>query len=330
MRLDALLLTRARLTADAKGEEPVFPGDVAARRPELVDAERATYRARQDELASGLKVLAEQARQREHLAAELSAKQTSLERDLVLMREELAMSSDLLKDGLTPKIEHLKVKRQVERLEGERAVLDEGIPRANAALAEMHQRIKEERIKFRRVALEELGKIELRIVQTREGLARATDELARTEIQSPIDGVVKSLRYHTIGGVVRPGDAIMEIVPTGDKLVIEAKLNPTDIGYVRIGQPAVVKISTYDFVRYGSLEGKVIDLSPDTHVDQNGETYFPIIASTDKAYLGDEPGDYPIAPGMQAQVDIHTGRKSVLANILNPVLRLKSDAFRER
>ena len=330
VRLDALLLTRARLTADAKDEEPVFPGDVAARRPELVDAERATYRARQDELASGLKVLAEQARQREHLAAELSAKQTSLERDLVLMREELAMSSDLLKDGLTPKIEHLKVKRQVERLEGERAVLDEGIPRANAALAEMHQRIKEERIKFRRVALEELGKIELRIVQTREGLARATDELARTEIQSPIDGVVKSLRYHTIGGVVRPGDAIMEIVPTGDKLVIEAKLNPTDIGYVRIGQPAVVKISTYDFVRYGSLEGKVIDLSPDTHVDQNGETYFRIIASTDKAYLGDEPGDYPIAPGMQAQVDIHTGRKSVLAYILNPVLRLKSDAFRER
>ncbi len=330
VRLDALLLTRARLTADAKGVEPAFPGDVAARRPELVDAERATYRARQDELASGLKVLAEQARQREHLVAELGAKRTSIGRDLVLMREELAMSSDLLKDGLTPKIEHLKVKRQVERLEGERAVLNEGIPRADAALAEMRQRIKEERIKFRRVALEEIGKIELRIAQTREGLARATDELARTEIRSPIDGVVKSLRYHTIGGVVRPGDAIMEIVPTGDKLVIEAKLNPTDIGYVRIGQPVVVKISTYDFVRYGSLEGEVIDLSPDTHVDQNGETYFRVIASTDKDYLGDEPGDYPIAPGMQAQIDIHTGSKSVLAYILNPVLKLKSNAFRER
>ena len=275
-------------------------------------------------------MLAEQARQREHLVAELSAKRTSIGHDLVLMREQLAMSSDLLKDGLTPKIEHLKVKRQVERLEGERAVLNEGIPRADAALAEMRQRIKEERIKFRRVALEEIGKIELRIAQTREGLARATDELARTEIRSPIDGVVKSLRYHTIGGVVRPGDAIMEIVPTGDKLVIEAKLNPTDIGYVRIGQPVVVKISTYDFVRYGSLEGEVIDLSPDTHVDQNGETYFRVIASTDKAYLGDEPGDYPIAPGMQAQIDIHTGSKSVLAYILNPVLKLKSNAFRER
>ncbi len=330
VRLDALLLTRARLTADADGKKPVFPAAAATRRPELVDAERATYQARQDELASGIEVLREQARQRQHLVAELKAKLASAARALELLRAEFAVSSDLLKDGLTPRIEHLKLQRQVEVLRGEREVTESSIPRANAALAEVRQRIKEQFIKFRRVALEELGKLELRIAQTREALTRATDELARTEIRSPIDGVVKSLRYHTIGGVVRPGDIIMEIVPTHDDLVIEAKLNPTDVGYVRVGQPTVVKISTYDFVRYGGLEGEVIDLSPDAHTDQGGETYFRVVVHTDKTYLGDGPGDYPIAPGMQAQVDIHTGRKSVINYILNPILRLKSDAFRER
>ena len=276
------------------------------------------------------RVLRQQANQREHLATELEAKHASIGRVLELMREELAVSSDLLKDGLTPRVEHLRLQREVEHLEGELKVIEASIPRAGAALAEIRQRIKEQFIKFRRVALEELGKLELRIAEVHEALTRATDELARTEIRSPIDGVVKSLRYHTIGGVVRPGDVIMEIVPTEDDLVIEAKLSPTDVGYVRVGQPTVVKISTYDFVRYGSLEGEVIDLSPDAHTDPGGETYFRVVVRTAKTYLGDEPSDYPIAPGMQAQVDIHTGSKSVIAYVLNPVLRLKSDAFRER
>jgi adhesin transport system membrane fusion protein len=330
LRLDALVLTRARLQAEARHEDPSFPDTVAVRRPDLVVSERRSYEARRDEYESGLQVLREQALQRELTVVEMKTQYSTASRDLELARVEFDMSSDLLAESLTPKIEHLKLQREVEELEGKLLTLEAGIPRGEAALAEARQRLEEERLKFRRVALEELNRVELQIAQANETLIKATDQVFRAEIRSPIDGVVKSLRYHTIGGVVSPGEAIMEIVPTEDNLVIEAKLNPADIGYVRVGQPAVVKINTYDFVRYGGLEGEVIHLSADSHTDNDGATYFRVVALTTKTYLGDQPGDLPITPGMQAQVDIHTGSKSVLHYLLKPVLKLKSDAFRER
>lgn len=330
VRLDSLMLTRARLSAEARGGEPAFPEDVANRRPDLVDGERKAYAARQAELASGLQVLREQVRQRGFSVSEKKARRKTVVRGLELAREELEISSELLKDELTSRIDHLKLQREVEQFDGELKTLSSGIPRLEAAFAEARERVTEERLKFRRIAQEELGKVEPAIAQTRETLSKATDQVRRTEIRSPIDGVVKSVRYHTIGGVVRPGEVLMEIVPIHDSLVVEAKLNPIDVGYVRVGQPAVVKISTYDFVRYGGLDGEVIHVSADSSTDGSGFTYFRVIARTDKSYLGARPGDLPIAPGMQAQIDIHTGSKSVMTYLLKPVLKLKSDAFRER
>lgn len=330
LRLDSLSLSRARLDATARGGTPHFPEDVAARRPGLLSNEIEVFEARRAEFESRLKVLREQTHQRELAVTEARAERASVTASLSLSREMFAMSGDLLADGLTPKIEHLKLQRDVEDMEGSLAMIEVAIPRLEAAHAEARQRIEEERLKFRSTALGTLGKTELSIAQTREALAKATDTLRRTEILSPIDGVVKSLRFHTIGGVVAPGEAIMEIVPTGDDLVIEAKLNPTDVGYVRIGQLAVVKITTYDFVRYGGLDGEIINLSADSYTDQNGATYFRVVARTDRNYLGDKPGDFQISPGMQAQIDIHTGTKSVMSYLLKPVLKLKGEAFRER
>jgi adhesin transport system membrane fusion protein len=139
------------------------------------------------------------------------------------------------------------------------------------------------------------------------------------------------MRHNTIGGVARPGEPLLEIVPTQDRLVVEAKLNPTDIGYVRVGQESIVKVTTYEFSRYGGLEGRVVSISPDSHVDSaTGQSYFRVIAETDRNYLGDTPGDLPIAPGMEATLDIRTGSKSVMQYLLKPVIKVKSEAFRER
>jgi adhesin transport system membrane fusion protein len=204
------------------------------------------------------------------------------------------------------------------------------VRRSQGALAEARERLREVELGFRREALEQLSQNERDVARIRETLTKATDQQRRTQITSPIEGVVKSLRFNTIGGVVRPGDPIMEIVPTSDKLVIEAKLDPRDVGYVRVGQAAVVKLSTYDFARYGGLDGTVIYLSADSYTMPDGRTYFRVQAETDKTYLGAEPGDLPIRPGMMATVDIHTGRKAVITYMLKPVLRLKSEAFRER
>jgi adhesin transport system membrane fusion protein len=331
IELDGLLITRARLDAESREAELAFPEGEGARRPDLVAAERQTHEGHRREQLSTIAVLKEQARQRELDLQQFRAQLNSAENNLLLARERFAMSADLLAEGLTPKIEHVQLQQEVEALDGEVAELKAVIPRAKAGIAEARARIDEERLRFRRRALEELAAVERRIARTREVLNRATDQVTRTEIKSPIDGVVKSLRYHTIGGVVRPGEALMEIVPSQEKLVIEARLNPTDIGYVRVGQSAVVKISTYDFARYGGLEGKVAHISADSHVDAGtGEAYFRVVAETDRTYLGSGPDDLPIAPGMEATVDIHTGSKSVLAYLLKPVIKVKAEAFRER
>lgn len=331
VQLDALLLKRARLQGEATGKQADFPAELSARRPELVAAERETGRARRAELANRRGVVIEQVRQRELQVKELEAKRKALIAKLKLGRERLRLSKTLLADGLTPRMEHLRLEREVEELAGEKTVIDQTIPRAQSELAEARARLAGETERFRREATELLGKLEPEIAQVRQLLERAAERADRTEIRSPIDGIVKNLRFNTIGGVVQPGEAIMEIVPVGDELVIQARLSPVDRGYVRVGQRAIVKISTYDFVRYGSLDGKVARIAADTNTDAgSGRPYYEVIVRTDRAYLGGRPGELPITPGMQATVDIHTGARSVLSYLVKPVLKLRHEAFRER
>ena len=331
VQLDSLMLVRVRLNAEILGGAPAFPKDIAARRPALVGAEQAALRARKAELKSKLGVIKEQINQRELEIKELQARRKAVRSNLALGRERLKMSGSLLESGLTPRMEHLELRREIENMAGEERVLAQAVPRARAALAESRARLGEETDAFHRRAVEELSRTELQIARVREGLNEASDRVRRTEIRSPIVGIVKNMRFNTIGGVVRPGEPIMEIVPAGDALVVEARLSPVDRGYVQEGQKAVVKISTYDFVRYGSLDGKVVRIAADTNTDPNtGQPFYEVIVRTNKTYLGAAAGEYPITPGMQATVDIHTGHRSVLNYLVKPVLKLRHEAFRER
>lgn len=329
VRLDAELLSRARYLGEAEGYDPDFPADVAARQPDLVATERSAFEARKRQLANSVGVMKRQVEQRRLEVQELEARRKAVAANLELARNRFAMSKSLLEEGLTPKMEHLQLEAEVENLQGELRTITSSIPRARSAVEEAKERIQSDISKFQREARDELNKVEQNIARIRELLARATEQGFRAEIKSPIDGVVKNMRYNTIGGVVKAGEPIMEIVPTGDRLVIDAKLNPTDRGYVKIGDMAVVKISTYDFVRYGGLEGKVIRMAPDSTTDENGTPYYKVVVETDKTYLGEE-GKLPIMPGMQATVDIHTGTKSVMDYLIKPVLKLRHEAFRER
>ena len=331
VRLDSQLLLRARLEAEADGlPAPIFPEDVSRRRASMVQEEMQAFQARRNQLNSKISVLKEQTRQRELEVQELEARRRAVAKNLRLAQERFKMSKSLLAEGLTAKIEHLELEAEVESLRGEKESLAPALPRAQAAIAEAKARAEEEEIRFRREAQEELGKTDQSIARVQELLVEATEQGVRAEIKSPIDGVVKNMRYNTIGGVVKPGEPILEIVPTGGKLVVEAKLNPTDRGYVNVGQRTVVKISTYDFARYGGLEGHVAQVAPDSSTDEDGTPYFRVIVETDKTYLGKIEGDLPITPGMQATVDIHTGQKSVMEYLIKPVLKLRHEAFRER
>ncbi|MDJ0896113.1 MAG: HlyD family type I secretion periplasmic adaptor subunit [Alphaproteobacteria bacterium] len=330
VQLDGLALKRTRLQAEASGAELSLPEELVQRLPDVAASERQSFQARAARQNSVLSVIEEQIRQRESELRELEARRRAVAQDYALSRERFEISESLLVDGLTSRMEHLQLQRDLKRLSGEIAVIKQAMPRARASIEEGKARLVQERDRFRDEIADEMSEVELAIARSRELLQRATRQIQRADIRSPTNGVVKNMRYNTIGGVVRPGEPIMDIVPSEDSLIIEARLHPVDRGYVRAGQDATVKISTYDFVRYGSLDGSVQQISADTIVDQDGQPYYRVIVATDRAYLGENEGSLPISPGMQATVDIHTGQRTVADYLVRPVLKLRHEAFRER
>ena len=329
VRIDGLNLTRARLLAEAEDKPLEWPEAEAKRQPALVDAERRSYEARKQNLAASLAVLDQQVLQRSLEVQELEAKQHSVASSLGIMREKLAMSTNLLSDGLTSKMEHVQLRTEVEALEGQFNTLRSSVPKAESALAETRRRIDEEKIKVKRAAQAELSDTELNLARNRELIAQASDQQRRAAITSPTEGIIKNLRQNTIGGVVRSGEPIMEVVPVNERLNIEAKVSPADRGYVAAGQKSTVKITAYDYTRYGGVEGVVTIVAPDTTIGTDNQPFYRVTIETDKSTMGPH-NDLPITPGMQAQVDIHTGQRSVLRYLITPVLKLRHEAFRER
>jgi len=329
-RLDGLSLTRARLQAEARGEAFSPPADVAQRRPDQAAAELDAYNARKTELETKLKGAEERVRQQELAVGEMTSTSAAMATDLTMARKNLEMSADLLRDGLTSKMDHLEREREVKLLEGKLATLRSSVPKAKAALAEAQQSLEEEKLKFNSSVMADLGATEQDYARTQELLAEAQVQAQRRTIRSPVDGIVKNLRFHTIGGVIGPGAPIMEIVPAHEELIIETRLLPQDIGLVEVGQPVRIKVSTYDFTRFGTLPGVLSFVAADTINDADGKPYFQAYVTPERTYLGASAGDMPIRPGMTATVEVKTGTRSVLEYLLKPVVRLRYDAFHER
>ena len=331
IRIDAMQMAKLRLKAEINGEVPQFPADLVLKRSEMVKSERATFNARRAALQSKLAVILNQVQQRDREINELRARKAAIEANLKLSLERVRISSRLLKRGLTPRMEHLELVRERESLDGENKVLAQAVPQAVSALAEARARLKEESEKFKTRAVEELNRVEVELARLQKTISEATDRDKRTNIKSPIAGIVKNLKFNTIGGVVKPGESILQIVPIEDELVVQAQLRPQDRGYVREGQRTVVKITTYDFIRYGGLDGIVTRIAADTNTNPDTkEPYYEVIVKTNKNHLGSEQGKLQITPGMVATIDIHTGTRKVIDFIINPVLKLKHEAFRER
>lgn len=331
VRQNSELLTRARLEAEASGADtPDFPQELIDGAPEQANAQLQAFNARKRQLSAGLAILEELVKQRKLEVQELEARLRAVRNNLELTRERFKISEDLLSSGLTSRVDHLQLGAEVENLQGEQQTIQASIPRARAAVSEAEQRVGEDEVRFRREAQDELNKTEQTISRIRELLNKAQEQGVRAEIKSPIDGIIINLAFAAVGNVVKPGEPIMEIVPTGENMVVEARMRPTDRGYVAEGQRALVKISTYDFARYGGLEGQVTLVAADTSTDENGMPYFRVVVQPEKTYLGQARGALPIMPGMEATVDIHTGQKTVMDYLIKPVLKLKEEAFRER
>jgi adhesin transport system membrane fusion protein len=326
--LDARLLVRARLAAEASGEALAFADALSTQHPDLAAAEQAVFSARRAELASELGVLSEQLNRLSHKLDESTTQQGALEANLALVREELAMLKSLFEEELIAELKVLNAQKTETRLAGELEVHKQTRKTHIARNTETQALIAHAEARFRRRAREESARNEAEIAGLSERLSVASEQQRRATIRSPIEGEVKNLRYHTIGGVVAPRDPILQIVPVADQLVIEARLLPADRGLVRDGLPVTVKITAYDFVRYGGLDGTVSHLAPDTS-EESGEPFYRLVITTEKGFLGPDPDQNQITPGMGAVVDIRVGAQSVLDFLLQPVLKMADEAFRE-
>jgi membrane fusion protein, adhesin transport system len=218
----------------------------------------------------------------------------------------------------------------VNDLEQELATARLAVPRAEAALAESQRRQAERQAAFRSAAQQELNTQRGQLRALQEALTSVRDRVARTEVKSPVRGTVQRIKINTIGGVIKPGEDLVEIVPIDDTLLIEARIRPADIAFLRPGQDAQVKLTAYDYATYGTLAGKLEQISADTIVDEQGQSYYRIRVRTAANYLGSAADPLRIIPGMVAQVDVVTGKKTVLQYLLKPVIRARSNALRER
>lgn len=319
----------ARLKAEAE-ELPLTRENLSGLSPDIVAQEVELYQSRQRELESNLQVLRKQVNQREQELQELRAKRDQLQRSLQLLTSELEMTRPLAAEGAISEVELLRLERQVNDLLGELTGAKIGIPRAQSSLEEAREKLSNAAFTFRSEAQQQYSEARSELSRLKQTSGALQDRVQRTLVTSPVTGTVKQVLVKTIGGVVQPGMDMVEIVPNDDRLQVEAKVRPADIAFLHPGQAAMVKFTAYDFSVHGGLEGNVVQISPDTIMDEEGNSFYLVRVETTSAFLGQAQEPLPIIPGMTVSVDILTGKKTVLDYLLKPILKTKQLALRER
>lgn len=323
----ALLAKAARLRALAEGVAFVPPSEAVAEAPKTVGEELRSYEASTSTLNAQLAIARQQLAQRQQELVEVRAKREQASRAYELTARELGYTKPLLKDGAVSEVELLRLERETGRFLGEREMASAQISKTQSAIEEASRKIQEITLNFQSEARKELSDTLAKLNVSSAGGVGLADKVDKSSLRSPVKGTVKRLLVNTVGGVVQPGRDIIEIVPLEENLLLEAKVLPKDIAFLRPGDRALVKFTAYDFSIYGGLEAKLEFIGADSVTDERGNTFYTVRVRTEKSKLGE---GLPIIPGMVAEVDIITGQKSILSYLLKPVLKAKQAAFTER
>lgn len=328
-----------RLEAEAAGKDKlVFPAELEKAAPKAVAAEKSLYEARARKLAQDIDVVAQQETQRRREYDEYNATEVKLTETLKLLQREVDLTRNLFQQKVVPEIEMLRVDRQASEMRGQIEVIKASKAKASAAIQEAQSRLENAKTTLRAQADEDLAKSRGDLAVLDENIKAAKDRVFRTDLRSPVHGIVNKLNVTTIGAVVQPGANVMDIVPLDDTLLVEGRIKPQDIAFIRAGQDAVVKVTAYDSSVFGSLKGKVERISADAIVDdkerggggEKNEAFYRVIVRTDKNHLGTAEHPLPIIPGMVTTVEVLTGSKSVLDYLVKPARMLREEALRER
>ena len=323
----ALLAKQARLKALAEGSAFNPPAEVQKETPLAHEQEYALYNASREEMDSIVNIARDQKEQREKELIEVLSKKEIAEKTYESANKELAANRPLLVSGAVSEIDILKLEREATRARGEIDQSKAQISRIQSSISEAKRKIIESEQNFRSKVRTELNETSAKIASLTETSVALTDKVKQSTLKSPVNGKVSRLFFNTVGGVIQPGKEVLEVVPTDDALVIETKVQIKDIAFLRPKQPAIVKLTAYDYTIYGTLDAVVDEISPNSTVDDKGNAYYIVRVRTLKNSLGE---NQPIIAGMQAQVDILTGKKTILSYLLKPVLKAKSYAFSER
>ena len=326
-----LLASITRLQAQAEGKDSVeFPDEVMKESPRSVTEELNVFRANKLQLEGQTNVLKQQMTQREQEVDELNTRIGDLKGVIHLQRQEMNMIKPLVDRGSAPKLELLQLQRGIKERVSELNGLKSSLPRAKSAIDEAQARLDEIQKTAQADAQAELAIKVIELNEIRERLSGLKERKGRKEIKSPVDGTIQEITVNTIGGVVRAGEDLIKIVPHDDQLIVEAKIQPSDRAFIYPGQPAVIKITAYDFSIYGGLKGELLDISADTIEDEQGNPFYRVRLRTHETELKRKGEVLPIIPGMVASVDILTGQKTVMQYLLKPFVKTLDNAMNER
>jgi adhesin transport system membrane fusion protein len=307
-----------------------FPDDLNKNSPKLVLYQQDEYLGRLNKLENKVAIHGHKIIQRQQEIKDQNSKIETLKVSLELLERELTLIRPLAEKNIVPEVDLLRLERTFNDTQGELKSLRTIKPKQQSAFEEAVLKRREEVLNFRADAREQLNELQSKYSRITEAQVGVQDKVKKALISSPVVGTVNTVYISTLGGVIKPGQALLEIVPTEDKLLIEAKVLPKDIGFIHIGLPAMVKITAYDFTRYGGLTGTVEHISADTTQDEEGNIFYIIrIKTKDSKIHSKDKKDMPIIPGMLASVDVIMSKRSVLEYILNPILRAKDMALKE-
>lgn len=324
----------ARLKQEQEGRigEPLScPDDLMRTAPQICENEQKLLVARRQNFDIKLNVLKSRLDQREKELNEAKVNVQRLTESLAVSDKEAELITSMVKRKLMAQTEQMRVDREQTELRGQLNLAEETIKRTEGAIVEAKLQVDEFGLQLQQEALDELTQALAELSVVDETIRGATDRVARTDIRSPVDGIVNTLDVNTLGAFVQPGAVVAGIVPTSETLLVEARVSPRDVAFIRPDQKALIKVSAYDFSIFGGLNGKVQTITADSLVDQNtGEPYYQVRVSTDRSTLERDGMSYSIIPGMISTVEIITGRKTILAYLLKPINKARNEALRER
>ena len=324
-----LLIKAERLRAFAEERQPDYSG-LPKGYDRLMADNTAIFASQAQARDTARSVIVAQADQKRSDLKLLEAQERSLREQIGPLAEEMKMREELVAKGLISRVVFLDTKRELSRVQGELARIIGQEVTAREALSEVENRLIDSRSSIQKQTMDDLGVTINELAQVQESIGRLEDRVKRLEIISPVRGIVKGLTVKNGGAVIQPGGQVCDVVPTENEMKVDAKINTKDVGHLRVGQPVKVKITTYDFARYGAVHGTLTRISASSFVDDKGAPFFKGIIELEHNYVGAAPGRFMIHPGMTVTAEIITGDKTLLQYMLKPIFTQVQQSFHER